>query len=172
MLFDGPLRGGYGFYIQSLKALTHSMKSMMILLSVISHLPEVNTGLFKQTITSLHPPLITLFLHALMFGYVKGCLIPLCFYRVSLRVATLCTAAVCLASNIKPGNLWNLTKVSSWRGCKFTLIWRLQSLSLDALGHVRDTRSHLSSCIHAAAGWTQSQINYLDFNFFFVYTCV
>lgn len=74
-----------------------------------------------------------------MFGYVKGCLISLCLHRVSLRVATLCTAGACLASNVKPGSLWNLTKVSSGRGWKLTLIWRLQSF---LLGHTGAGQGH------------------------------
>lgn len=104
-----------------------------ILLSVISHLPWVNTDLFKQAITSMASPLFTLLLTG-MFGYVKGCLISLCLYRVSPRVDTLCTAGACLASNVKPGSLWNLTKASSGRGWKFTLIWRLQSFLLGHTG--------------------------------------
>lgn len=138
----------------------------MILLSVISHLPWVNTDLFKQAITSMASPLLTLLLTG-MFGYVKGCLISLCLHRVSLKVATLCTAGVCLASNVKPGSLWNLTKASSGRGWKFTLIfWDTKAFSFDTPWQVRDTRSHLSSCIHAAVGWTQIQWKYLCPSFF------
>lgn len=110
----------------------------VILLSVISHLPWVNADPFKQAITPMASPLFTLLLTG-MFGYVKGCLISLCLHRVSLRVATLCTAGACLASNVKPGSLWNLTKASTGRGWKFTLIWRLQSF---LLGHTGVGQGH------------------------------
>lgn len=103
-----------------------ALLTSMILPSVMSHLPWVKTDPFKQAITSMANPLFTLLLTE-MFGYVKGCLISLCLHTVSLRVTTLCTAGVCLASKVKPGSLWNLTKASSGKGWKFTLIWRLQS---------------------------------------------
>lgn len=103
-----------------------ALLTSMILPSVMSHLPWVKTDPFKQAITSMANPLFTLLLTE-MFGYVKGCLISLCLHRVSLRVTTLCTAGVCLASKVKPGSLWNLTKASSGKGWKFTLIWILQS---------------------------------------------
>lgn len=83
-------------------------------------------------------PLFTLLLTG-MFGYVMGCLLSLCLHRVSVRVATLCTAGACLASNVKPGSLWNLTKVSTGRGWKFILIWRLQSF---LLGHAGVGQGH------------------------------
>ncbi len=93
-----------------------------------THLPWMNADLFKQAVISMAFPLFALLLTG-MFGYVTGCLISLCLHRVSLRVATLCTAGACLACNVKPGSLWNLTKASTGRGWKFTLIWRLQGLS-------------------------------------------
>lgn len=96
----------------------------MLLRSVISHLPWLNADLFKQAITSMASPLFILLLTR-MFGYVMGCLNPLSLRRVSVRVATLCTAGACLASNVKPGNLWNLTKASTGRGWKITRIWKL-----------------------------------------------
>jgi len=102
------------------------MLTSMTLHSVISHVPWVKTDQFKQAITSMASSLFKLLLTG-MFGYVKGCLISLCLHKVSLRVTTLCTAGTCLASKVKPGSLWNLTKASSLKGWKFTLIWRLQS---------------------------------------------
>lgn len=105
----------------------------MILLNVISHLPWMNADLFKQAIISMASPLFTLLLTG-MFGYVTGCLISLCLHRVSLRVTTSCTAGACLASNVKPGSLWNLTKASTGRGWKFTLIWSLWGSLLGRTG--------------------------------------
>lgn len=129
----------------------------VILLSIISRLPWVNADQFKQAITSMASPLFPLLLTG-MFGYVKGCLISLCLHRVSLRVATLCTAGACLVSNVKPGSLWNLTKASTGRGWKFTLIWRLQSF---LFGHTGVGQGHQKppflQFIHAAVGWTQSE---------------
>lgn len=111
------------------------LPTSMILLSVISHLPWVNVDLFKKAITSMERPLFASLLTG-MFGYVTGCLISLCLHRVSLRVVTLCTAGACLASNLKPGRLWNLTR---GRGGKFTLIWRLQRF---LLGHTGVGQGH------------------------------
>lgn len=141
------------------------LRKSMILLCVISHLPWVNADLFKQAITSMASPLFTLLLTG-MFGYVTGCLISLGLHRVSFRVATLCTAGVCLASNVKPGSLWNLTKASTGRGWKFTPIWRLQSL---LLGHIRVGPGHQKPpffLCHTAVGWTQSRLKYLCPSFF------
>lgn len=75
-----------------------------------------------------------------MFSCVKGCLISLCVHSVSLRVSTLCTAGACLASKVKPGSLWNLTKASSGKGWKFTLVWRLHDF---LLGHSEPGQGHL-----------------------------
>lgn len=127
-----------------------ALLTSMILPSVMSHLPWVKTDPFKQAITSMANPLFTLLLTE-MFGYVKGCLISLCLHRVSLRVTTLCTAGVCLASKVKPGSLWNLTKASSGKGGSSLLFGDCKAFSVDTLSWVRNIRSQVSSYINAAA---------------------
>lgn len=70
--------------------------------------------LFKQAITSMVSLLFKLLVTG-MFGHGTGRPIPLRLHWV----VTLCIAAACLASNAKPGNLWNVTRVSTGRGWKF-----------------------------------------------------
>lgn len=98
-----------------------------MLLLVTAHSLWVNADLFKQC-NNINSVVTS-----------QGVWSPPCLHRVSLRVATLCTAGVCLASNVKPGSLWNLTKASTGRGCKFTLILRVQSL---LLGHTGVGQGH------------------------------
>lgn len=149
-----PLHDSLKILIFFLKAagLEPSLTSLL-LLSVIHTCHWLNN---EQAITSMASPLFTWLLTGCLVTS-RGCLISLGLHRVSLRVATLCTAGACLASNIKPGSLWNLSKVSSGRGWKLSLIGISKGFCLDTLGQVRETRSRLPSSIHAAVGSTHSK---------------